>query len=59
MRHETIDGIKVLYAEEGLTLYLLEDGTEVGEIAYLGVNDSVENYGERVHVEMTGDSPAI
>ena len=51
MRHETIDGITVLYAEEGLTLYVLEDGTEVGETAYLGVNDSVENYGERVHVE--------
>lgn len=59
MRHETIDGITVLYAEEGLTLYVLEDGTEVGETAYLGVNDSAENYGERAHEEMTGDSSAI
>ena len=52
MRHETIDGITVLYAEEGLTLYVLEDGTEVGETAYLGVNDTPENYGERAHEEV-------
>ena len=30
---------------------MLGDGTEVGEVAYLGVNDVPENYGERVHVE--------
>ena len=59
MRHETIDGITVLYAEEGLTLYVLEDSTEVGEVAYLGVNDSAENYGERVHEEIDGDSSAV
>ena len=31
---------------------MLEDGTEVGEIAYLGVNDTPENYGERVYEEV-------
>lgn len=51
MKRETIDGITVLHAEEGLVLYLLDDGTEVGQTAWLGSHDSADNYGEREHMD--------
>ena len=51
MTSETIDGITVLHADEGLVLYLLEDGTEVGQTAWLGSHDSAANYGEREHID--------
>ena len=43
MRIETIDGIEVLYADEGQSL---SNGESYGKEVWLGINDSPENWAE-------------